>query len=253
MKSTLRKKRRTKADSYPAPIEEILPKVELIDDDGEPMESDWHVKAMLLLISCTDWWFRDRDDFYVGGNMFIYFSERQARNNDFRGPDYFFVKNTRRKPLRKYWATWLEDGRTPDTVIELCSRSTITEDYGPKKIIYQNTLHVSDYFCYDPESRKLDGWRLIDRTYVALKPNEHGRLWSEELGLWVGIWKGKVGPFDDTWLRFYDREGNLVLSEVEGAEQHAEEERLRRQAAEAEVVELRAQMAARNGKRKKQR
>src|SRR5438128_1925677 len=116
-------------DPDPAPLEEILPQVELIYDDGEPMVSDWYVKAMLLLISSIDQHFHDRDDFYVGGNMFIYFSEEQARNRDFRGPDFYFVWNTTRKPLRKYWVVWQEGGRVPNVVIELCSASTIKEDY----------------------------------------------------------------------------------------------------------------------------
>lgn len=257
-KSILKKRPSSIPDDYPAPLEEILPKIDLIDDDGEPMESDWHVKAMLLLISCTEWWFRDRDDFYVGGNMFIYFSEQQARNRDFRGPDYFFVKNTRRKPLRKYWVTWLENGRTPNVVIELCSRSTLKQDYGKKKLIYQDILHVSDYFCYNPDRKKLEGWRLKNGEYEPLKPNARGWLWSEELQLWVGVWKGKVGRFDDTWLRFFDRDGNLVLSEDEGALQLTEAEKRnaeveknralaeknRADAAEAEVADLREQLAA---------
>lgn len=275
-------------DPLPPDLDEILPKVELVYDDGEPMETDWHVKSIGLLASSTDYHFRGRDDYYVGGNMFIYFSEKQARNRDFRGPDYFFVSNTTREPIRKGWVTWLEDNRTPDAVIELCSPTTIAEDYGPKKDIYEKTLRVGDYFCYNPETKKLDGWRLKDKKYTPLVPNEHGWLWSEELGLWVGTWQGKIGPFDDTWLRFYDRDGNLVPTPEEAAKQQAEAakqqadaakrqaeaakrqaeaakqqiaaERTQREAAEKEAAELRAQLAALqkkpsgtngNGKRKK--
>jgi Uma2 family endonuclease len=293
--STLLKKPASIPDPLPPEIEEILPKVELIYDDGEPMESDWHVKSIGILSSSTDYHFRGRDDYYVGGNMFIYFSEKQARNRDFRGPDYFYVSNTTREPIRKGWVTWLEEGRTPDAVIELCSPSTIAEDYGPKKDIYEKTLRVGDYFCYNRETRKLDGWRLTSKKYKPLVPNEHGWLWSEELGLWVGTWQGKVGPFDDTWLRFYDRSGKLVPTLEEAAQHRAEAaqhqaeaaqhqaeaaqhqaeaaqqqadaarqqvdaERARRETAEREIAELKAQLANvrkkpssgnGNGKRKK--
>lgn len=34
-------------------------------------------------------WWADRQGFYVGGNMFVYFSLQQVRNKDFRGPDVF--------------------------------------------------------------------------------------------------------------------------------------------------------------------
>ncbi len=233
--------------------EEIRPKVELISDDGEPMESDWHVKEMVLLISCIDQRLAGREDYYVGGNMFIYFSEEQARDHDFRGPDFFFVWNTTRKPLRPYWAIWEEGGRTPNVVIELGSPTTIKEDHGPKKDTYESILHVHEYFCYNPKTEKLEGWRHNGKKFVPIKANAQGRLWSEELGLWLGVWKGKVGHFDDTWLRFFDRDGKLVLSEHE-AEHHLRVE------AQAEVARLRAKLAARdkkahgpdaNGKRKK--
>ncbi len=244
-------------DPEPASLDELFVGIELIEDDGEPMESDWHVKAMLSLMSSIDQHFRDRDDYYVGGNMFIYFSAQQARNRDFRGPDFYFVWNTTRRPLRKYWAVWLEDGRTPDVVIELCSPSTIKEDHGRKKKIYESTLHVSDYFCYDPETGILEGWTLKNKKYIPLKPNADGRLWSEELGLWVGPWHGKLGRFDDTWLRFFEKSGRLVLNEDEASERRAEEAELhakqaakRAKAAESELESVRAKLASLEAKTK---
>jgi hypothetical protein len=52
----------------------VIPKVELITDDGEPMESAWHRSQMNLLIEVIRYHWRDRTDYYVGGNMFIYYS-----------------------------------------------------------------------------------------------------------------------------------------------------------------------------------
>ena len=98
-----------------------LPQVELIDTDGEPLESDWHRLAMNVLIESLKYRFRHRHDFYVGGNMFIYFSEEQARNRDFRGPDFFYVDGVNREPLRPYWAVWLEGGRYPDLIAQIGS------------------------------------------------------------------------------------------------------------------------------------
>ncbi|MSU77764.1 MAG: hypothetical protein EXS16_06680 [Gemmataceae bacterium] len=63
----------------------------LISEDGENLESDWHRIELNLLIELTDQWITGRDDYFVGGNMFIYFDEEHARNRNFRGPDYFFV------------------------------------------------------------------------------------------------------------------------------------------------------------------
>ena len=33
----------------------------------------------------------ERSDFFVGGNMFVYYSRTQAMNRDFRGPDFLLL------------------------------------------------------------------------------------------------------------------------------------------------------------------
>ena len=73
------------------------------------------------------------------------------RRNDFRGPDFFLVLNTSPHG-RNAWVVWAEDGRTPDVVIELVSKSTAANDLGPKKEIYGTQLKVGEYFVFDPES-----------------------------------------------------------------------------------------------------
>ena len=52
--------------------------IDLIAEDGIPMESMWHAYCMWLLISVTAYFCRDRRDFWVGGNNFIYFNPDQA-------------------------------------------------------------------------------------------------------------------------------------------------------------------------------
>jgi len=64
---------------------------DLIFDDGEPLESNRHRTAMNALIRSLHEAWAHRNDFFVGGNMFIYYSNRQIRNEDFRGPDFFVV------------------------------------------------------------------------------------------------------------------------------------------------------------------
>ncbi len=224
-------------------IDAILPKVELVAEDGEPLESDWHRIAMNLLIELVCWFLRDRTDYYVGGNMFIYFNEKQARNRDFRGPDFFFVWGAARYPPRDYWAIWLEDGRYPNAIIELMSPKTMKEDLTTKKDVYEKTFRTPDYFCYDPATQELRGWRLNEQQrYVPIEPDANGRLECRELGLWLGKWKGSHLSFDTLWLRFFDKEGNLVPTFVEAERQRADSERQRAEAAEAELARLRAQV-----------
>ena len=124
----------TLADTFPfrlPPRAEDLPW-----SDGEPMESDRHVKQMTLLIESLRMEWIDRKDVFVGGNMFVYFSESQAKKNDFRGPDVFVVLDAEEKERRLSWVVWQEGRRTPDVVIELTSASTEAVDRGKKMEIY---------------------------------------------------------------------------------------------------------------------
>lgn len=110
-------------------------------------------------------------------------------------------------------------------------------------------MRVGDYFCYDPDTETLDGWRRQGGKFKPLRPNAEGRLWSEEMQMWLGTWKGKFGPFDLTWLRFFDKNGALILTRAEAETKRAEAETRRAEAAEAELVRLRELLKTQSGKR----
>jgi Uma2 family endonuclease len=57
-----------------------LPPTNLPFDDGEPLGTNRHRIAMNVLIRSLKQAWSDRNDFFAGGNMFIYFSSTQARN-----------------------------------------------------------------------------------------------------------------------------------------------------------------------------
>jgi len=63
---------------------------DLVFDDGEPLETNRHRIAMNVL-SPQKWLDWAAGCLFVGGNMFIYYSTKQARNRDFKGPDFFVV------------------------------------------------------------------------------------------------------------------------------------------------------------------
>ena len=174
------------------------------------------------------------EDYFVGGNMFLYYSSEQVRNKDFKGPDVFVVLDVDGKKERQGWVVWEEQGRYPDVIIELMSPTTANQDKGEKKRLYERTFKTRDYFVYNPfERESLQGWHLgSDWHYKELTPNERGWLWCESLGLWLGLWEGTIKRETATWLRFYDRQGNLVLlgeereqRRAELAEQRVEQER----------------------------
>ncbi|VXD16006.1 conserved hypothetical protein [Planktothrix serta PCC 8927] len=172
-----------------------------------PLESDLHRQQMDLLIRLLEWWWRNRQDFYVSGNLTIYFNQNQKKSQDFRGPDFFVVLNTERKP-RRSWMIW-EEGKYPNIIIELLSPSTAEIDKGLKKQLYQDTFRTFDYFWFDPETLELAGFHLVDGKYQPLEPNPQGWLWSQQLELFLGV--------NNSQLRFFTSDGQLLPTPEEVA------------------------------------
>ena len=138
-----------------------MPPTDLIFDDGEPMESNRHRIAMNVLIRSINQAFANRDDFFAGGNMFIYYSSTQARNRDFKGPDFFVVLDVDGTRERQGWVVWEENGRYPDVIVELMSPSTAEADTGVKKNIYEQIFRTPDYYVFNPfDPDSLQGWHL---------------------------------------------------------------------------------------------
>jgi Uma2 family endonuclease len=201
---------------------------ELPYDDGIPMETPRHAAQMRLLIESLELHWSDRQDFFVGGNMFVYFSLRQARNQDFRGPDFFVVLGVPRKE-RKSWVVW-EEGKSLNLVIELISESTATRDKGEKKQIYQDQLRVPEYVWFDPFTTELAGFTAHNGFYEPIEPDDRGRLTSEQLKLTLNLWEGTYQSITARWLRWETPEGILLPTAQEVAEQErqrAEQERQR--------------------------
>lgn len=237
----------------PRGVEEIgwehpIPPTDLIFDDGEPLESNRHRIAMNVLIDSALTALADRPESFAGGNMFVYYSQDQAMNRDFRGPDFFVVLEVDGNQERQGWVTWQEGGRYPDMIVELLSPSTATVDRTVKKALYERVFRTPDYFIFDPfDPTVFEGWHLTNQRYQRLPPNEQGWLWCETLGLWLGTWDGQIRrePATGTcaWLRFYDAAGNLVLLPEEQEKRRADQEKLRADQERLRADQAEAQLA----------
>lgn len=193
--------------------------------DEPPLESYLHLQQMLLLLKCLDWLWKDRSNYFCAGNLTIYYSPRQSKSEDFRGPDFFVVLGTEKRP-RKSWVVWEEDGQYPNLIIELLSDSTAKTDQGLKKQIYQDIFRTPDYFWFDPHNLAFEGFHLVDGQYQELQPNPQGHRWSQQLELYLGV--------HEQTLRFFTPDGQLVPTPEETAESAQREAVNVQQALEAE-------------------
>ncbi|BAZ51209.1 hypothetical protein NIES4103_38580 [Nostoc sp. NIES-4103] len=95
-------------------VDPPMPPTDLVFDDGVPLESNRHRIGMNALIRSLQYAWADRNDYFTGGNMFIYYSSAQVKNRDFRGPDFFVVLDIDGSYPRQGWVVWDENGRYPD-------------------------------------------------------------------------------------------------------------------------------------------
>lgn len=189
------------------PVNIALPPSNLYSDEP-PLESDLHLRQILLLLVSLEWLWQDRTDFFASGNLTVYFSPKQIKSQDFRGPDFFLVLDTERRS-RRSWTVWEEDGKYPNLIVEILSESTAKVDRTTKKQLYQNTFRTPEYFWFDPNTLEFAGFVLVAGEYEAIPANDVGYLWSRQLNLHLGI--------HETKLRFFTAAGALVPTPEEAA------------------------------------
>jgi Uma2 family endonuclease len=236
---------------------------ELVYSDGEPLETEWHSFQLpflrhLIRQAMVE---QGRRDFYVGGDMFVYYTIEQARDVArgrpyFRGPDVFWVDGADPdRPLRKAWVSWEEDGRLPDVIVELLSPSTAEIDRKDKKDLYGRVWRTGEYFLYEPETRTLEGFRLAGGAYRPIAPDGQGRLWSEQLGVFLGLWHGLYEGNEYDWVRLFRPDGSLVPEKAEAADQRAEaaSQRAEAESQRAEAESQRAEAESQRAEAESQR
>ena len=231
-------------------LADLMPNATCLESDEPEMESSLHYAQLALLVACLGWLWRDRNDFFIGANLTVYFSREQLRTRDFRGPDFFVVKGTERRD-RRSWVTWEEGGKYPDIIIELLLDSTARVDRNLKKDLYQDRFRTPEYFWFSPETMEFQGYRLVNQRYEAIAPNDAGQRYSQVLGLFLGIHEGQ--------LRYFLENGELVPTlpeataaaiaqaqaandQAQAANAQAQEASAEAQAAEAKAARLAAQL-----------
>lgn len=137
-------------------LEAIMPDATQLESDEPEMESSQHYMQLMLLVSCLEWLWRDQDDYFIGANLTIFYSRQYLKTKDFRGPDFFLVKQTEKRP-RKSWVVWEENGKYPNLIIELLSDSTARVDRNFKKIYIKITSAPQNIFGSTPKP-----WNLWD-------------------------------------------------------------------------------------------
>ena len=204
------------------------------ETDGKPMaETDIHRDLMIELIEQLKTHFQDDPEVYVSGNMLLYYEQGNRKKS--LAPDVFVVRGVP-KHLRRVYKLW-EEGRAPDVVFEISSRSTWGDDLQKKWRRYAQ-MGVREYFIFDPEydylEPALNAYRLVNGEYKQVR-SLGGVVTSKTLGLEL-VDTGKT-------LRLRNPITGQFLPTISELRQMQRASEVRAQSAEAELAQLRAELA----------
>ncbi|NEQ37788.1 MAG: Uma2 family endonuclease [Okeania sp. SIO3I5] len=216
-------------------LEAIMPDATQLESDEPEMESSQHYAQLMLLVTCLEWLWRNKNDYFIGANLTIFYSRQHLKTKEFRGPDFFLVKDTQKQP-RKSWVVWEENGKYPNLIIELLSDSTARVDRNLKKQLYQNNFRTPEYFWFDPETMEFMGFCLKQNGYAEIQPNQEGWRWSQELELYLGVDEGKLRYFTANGERVPTPQESAIQEKLQAQEAFADGQQVGEQKAKQEAV-----------------
>ncbi len=234
-------------------------------EDDEPMPAtEFHGLQINIFFDQLFRYFRINDYVHIGNDNFIYYEEGDITK--VVAPDIFVVFGVKKYPLRRSFYTWSE-GAAPVAVFEFLSDATADQDRHEKVRVYLIEMGVQEFFIHQPEMDKpaeFFGWRRASNDVVEIVPDAAGGLFSEALNLWfrweedhtarVRLLRPSLPDgtpintsVEEEHLREQEQRLRMEAEErAEEAERIAKEEAGRRQALEAELAHLRAQIANRS-------
>ncbi len=232
---------------------EVIPDLaQFVIEDGKPVDGILSEKQMRLLTEPlqTGWSAPEGQSFVVMANVGVF----HATTEPPIVPDVLFAGGVRqgtdlteRENLSYF--VWTR-GKAPDVAVEIVSNREGGED--SYKLRTYARIGVPYYVIFDPDDLLRGGvlrvFELQGRRYRPLaEPYFLG-----EAGLGVRLWEGVFEGINRTWLRWCDREGNVVPTGAERAEaerlraddekKRADDEKKRADRAEKELARLRDQL-----------
>ncbi|WP_434685070.1 Uma2 family endonuclease [Pseudanabaena minima] len=165
-----------------------------------------------------------------------------------KAPDWVWIPHVEPladKHIRRSYTPYKE-GDLPAIVMEFLSASDCGEysmnpnyPYG-KWWFYERILQIPIYVIFHPESGDLEVYFLKDGRYERSAVPENGLYWLDALGLHLSVWEGSRFNSHAFWLRWWNREGELLPCGNELVEQERQRVEQERQRNERLIVQLRS-------------
>jgi Uma2 family endonuclease len=239
-----------------------LPKLSLPDHTQLPESDDTFVKnfqehpqSIVLTSSIEPVLQQLHPDgrYCIGQDSGIYWRLTEPAEKGAEAPDWFYVPNV--SPLldgeyRRSYVLWKEFV-APLIAIEFVSGNGSEErdctpppenddEINPKTgkkpkagkfWVYEQAIRIPFYAIFEPKLASVEVYHLVDGQYQKIQPNDRGHYPIAAMGVELGIKEDA----SINWLRWWDQDGNLLLTGDERAikaESITQQERLDRQEAQ---------------------
>ena len=217
----------------------------LVTEDETPVDNRFSERQQRLLPSLLFSSWEEGKPFEAVSNVGLFYS---LHGEPPVVPDFMLSLGVEPRPVTgakadRSYMTWIY-GKAPDLVIEVVSNKEGGE-LSTKLEIYAK-VRVTYYVVYDPFAmlgeRELRAFRLAEGRYLEMVP----ATWLPEIGLGLTVWEGELEDTTSRWLRFTDRNGELLKTADERAkesESRAKEAETRAEDAESRAAEAEARAA----------
>lgn len=182
----------------------------------------------------------------IGQDSGIYWRITEEPLRGAVSPDWFYVPNVPPNlngQMRRSYVLW-QEYVAPLIVIEFVSGDGAEEkDRTPvtgKFWVYEQAIRVPFYAIYEVRLARVEVYELIAGSYQLISANERGHFPISHLNVELGIWQGQYQNTELPWLRWWDNQGNLLLTGSERAELESQRAEQEHQRAERLAAQLRA-------------
>ncbi|MGB8698336.1 MAG: Uma2 family endonuclease [Thermosynechococcaceae cyanobacterium] len=158
------------------------------------------------------------NDYCIGQDSGIYWRMMDPPERGAEAPDWFYVPNvppTLEGKTRRSYVLW-QEFIAPLIILEFVSGNGSEErDNTPwtgKFWIYEQVIRPAFYGIYEVEKASVEVYRHLENRLERVSANERGHYPIPPMGVELGIWQGQYQTLDLPWLRWWDAQGNLLLT-----------------------------------------
>ncbi|MBO1055287.1 MAG: Uma2 family endonuclease [Dolichospermum sp. JUN01] len=213
-------------DLRPYPETSLPDHTQLPESDGTFVKNfQEHPQSILLTDSIQPILKKIHPDgqYCIGQDSGIYWRITDPPERGTEAPDWFYVPNvppTLNGQMRRSYVLW-QEFIAPSIVLEFVSGNGAEErdktPWNGKFWIYEQVIRTPFYGIYEVNKASIEVYELIGGKYQLLAANERGHYSITPMGVELGLWQGEYQNAELPWLRWWDLQGNLLLTGEERA------------------------------------